>query len=54
MKYLRFFKPLGILSLFTALSSCGVPTAAVRTYKNALKEVTAISDGSSSAYKDVN
>jgi len=41
-----------LLALFASLTSCGIPTAAVRTARNALKEVNSISDGTSSGYSD--
>lgn len=43
-----------VMSMVLSLVSCGIPTALVRTYKNSLDEVTEISNGTSTAYKDVN
>jgi hypothetical protein len=40
-------------ALLVSLPSCGLPTAAVRTLRNAEAEVAGIYDGTSSAYADV-
>jgi len=41
-----------LVALFASLTSCGIPTAAVRTARNAIKEANSITNGSSSAYSD--
>jgi len=46
-------KVAALVSLSALLSSCGIPTAAVRTARNAMSEVSSLYDGTSSAYQNV-
>ena len=46
-------KSVTLAALIVSLPSCGLPTAAVRTIRNAEAEVASIYDGTSSAYADV-